>query len=122
MRPVLCTIRANGPMPIQTTMQTFQVFVKFANDRTRTVKVKTSDTVQDVFTKIERQQRMDKKDFYLMFCGKSLHRSSTAEVSECGIRPRSMLHMATRLRGGMHNAVSFIHLLSMTGLMSVTPS
>ena len=122
LRPILCTIRVNVPMSIQTAMQTIQLFVKFANGRTSTVDVKTSDTVQDVFMKLELQERINKKHCYLMFCGKPLHRSSTVRVSECGIRPRSMLHMTTRLHGGMHNTVSFIHSLPMTGLISVTPN
>ena len=103
-------------------MQTLQIFVKVLNGRTRTVEVQACDTVQDVFMKLKLQERMDKKDCYLMFCGKPLHRFSTAEVSECGIRPRSMLHMTTRLHGGMHNTVSFTHSLPMTVVMSVTSS
>ena len=104
------------PKLIQTLMQRIQVFVNFVHGGTRTVEVKTSDTVQNFLMKMEQQECMDKNDCYFTFCGKTLHRFST--VSECGIRSRSTLHMTTRLHGGMHKTVSFIHSLPMICLMS----
>ena len=64
------------------------------------MQVKGSDTIEQVHVEIQRKQAVDANEFYLVCGGIAL--ASYHMVSDCGIRPYSLLEMMPQLRGGMN--------------------
>ena len=87
-----------------------QIFLKMLTGKSITVHVEESDTIQYVMQRI-----VDKTGIHLgglVFAGKQLQGGRT--LSEYNIQPKSTLHAAARLRGGMQH--DFVGVIGVQGL------